>query len=58
MAAGFKVFSRSIALVFILAAISTAVFADQVVLKNGDRLTGNIVSKRGNTLDLQHLICR
>lgn len=50
MAAGFKVFSRSIALVFILAAISTAVFADQVVLKNGDRLTGNIVSKRGNTL--------
>ncbi|HWV17212.1 MAG TPA: DUF481 domain-containing protein [Rhodocyclaceae bacterium] len=50
MPAGFKVFSKAIALAFTLAATSTAALADQVWLKNGDRLSGNVVSKRGNTL--------
>jgi YD repeat-containing protein len=33
-----------------IAAISTNVFADQIILKNGDRLTGEIVKSDGKTL--------
>lgn len=50
MPAGFKVFSRAAALTFIIFVPSASALADQVLLKNGDRLTGAVVSKRGNTL--------
>lgn len=50
MPAGFKVFSRLVASAFILAAISASALADQLILKNGDRLSGSVVAKRGNTL--------
>jgi small nuclear ribonucleoprotein (snRNP)-like protein len=33
-----------------IAILSTSLFADQVVLKNGDRLTGTIVKSDGATL--------
>ncbi|MBY0341292.1 MAG: hypothetical protein K2Q19_09035, partial [Rhodocyclaceae bacterium] len=49
MPAGLKVFSKALALAFTLAASSMAL-ADQVLLKNGDRLSGSVISKRGNTL--------
>ena len=35
-----------------LFAISSSVFADQVTLKNGDRLTGTVVKSDGKTLVL------
>jgi putative salt-induced outer membrane protein YdiY len=37
-------------LVLVFAALSSALFADQVVLKNGDRLTGTILKSDGTTL--------
>jgi putative salt-induced outer membrane protein YdiY len=39
-------------LLFVLLAVSTA-FADQVTLKNGDRVTGAIVKKDGNNLTVK-----
>jgi putative salt-induced outer membrane protein YdiY len=36
--------------VFLVLALSSTLFADQVVLKNGDRLTGTIVKSDGKTL--------
>ena len=50
MPAGFKLFSKGAALAFTIAAISAPTLADQLHLKNGDRLSGTVVSKRGNTL--------
>jgi putative salt-induced outer membrane protein len=37
---------------FVLLAVSPALFADQVTLKNGDRLTGTVVKSDGKTLVL------
>lgn len=37
---------------FLLVAFSTALFGDQVTLKNGDRLTGTVVKSDGKTLVL------
>jgi len=37
----------------IVALLCPQLFADQVVLKNGDRLTGNIVNSDGKTLTLK-----
>lgn len=50
MLRAFKVFGRLISLGFIVSAISTSALADRVTLKNGDRLSGNVINKRGNTL--------
>ena len=50
MPAGFKVFSKAAALAFIISTLSTSALADVLMLKNGDRLTGSVISKRGNTL--------
>ena len=49
MPAGFRFFSKALALAFTLA-VSSIAFADQVLLKNGDRLSGSVIAKRGNTL--------
>src|SRR6516164_3348186 len=40
-------------LVFILGLLGPRLFADQVVLKNGDKLTGTIVDSDGKTLTLK-----
>jgi putative salt-induced outer membrane protein YdiY len=45
--------SRILILVLVLAALSSTLFADQVVLKNGDRLTGTIVKSDGTSLILK-----
>lgn len=50
MHAGFKLFSKAAALAFTIAALNASALADQLHLKNGDRLTGSVISKRGNTL--------
>ena len=50
MPAGFKVFSKAAALAFTISTLSVSALADQLQLKNGDRLTGTVISKRGNTL--------
>jgi putative salt-induced outer membrane protein YdiY len=44
---------RSILCVLLFLGFASAVFADQVTLKNGDRLTGDIVSADGKTLLLK-----
>jgi putative salt-induced outer membrane protein YdiY len=44
------IFSKLILLAFILSAISASALADQITLKNGDRLSGSVIAKRGNTL--------
>lgn len=49
MPAGFRFFSKAAVLAFTLA-VSSIAFADQVLLKNGDRLSGSVIAKRGNTL--------
>jgi putative salt-induced outer membrane protein YdiY len=46
----FKVSGKLITLGFILSLISSAALADRVTLKNGDRLSGSVIAKRGNTL--------
>ena len=40
-------------LAFIFGLVSSQLFADQVVLKNGDRLTGTVVDSDGKTLTLK-----
>ncbi len=44
---------RFLFVVGIIALLCPQLFADQVVLKNGDRLTGNIVNSDGKTLTLK-----
>ena len=43
---------RKLVLLMALVGVSTALFADQVTLKNGDRLTGTVVKSDGKTLIL------
>jgi small nuclear ribonucleoprotein (snRNP)-like protein len=43
----------TISLAFIFGLVSSQLFADQVVLKNGDRLTGTIFESDGKTLTLK-----
>ena len=38
----------------VLLGLSPSLFADQVTLKNGDRLTGTVVKSDGKTLVLAH----
>src|SRR5271157_1568318 len=40
-------------LAFIFGLVSSQLFADQVVLKNGDKLTGTVVDSDGKTLTLK-----
>src|SRR6516225_12321254 len=42
-----------LSLAFIVGLVSSQLFADQVVLKNGDKLTGTIVDSDGKTLTLK-----
>lgn len=44
--------SSSFLILFLLLAFSSALFGDQVTLKNGDRLTGTVVKSDGKTLVL------
>ena len=44
---------RSVLSLLVLFLLASATFADQVTLKNGDRLSGNIVSGDGKTLLLK-----
>jgi putative salt-induced outer membrane protein YdiY len=43
----------TLSLAFIVGLVSSQLFADQVVLKNGDKLTGTIVDSDGKTLTLK-----
>src|SRR5690242_5212963 len=43
---------RASHLIVLMAVLSCSLFADQIVLKNGDRLTGTIVKSDGKTLVL------
>src|SRR6516225_6333085 len=42
-----------LSLAFIVGLVSSQLFADQVVLKNGDKLTGTIVDSDGKTLTMK-----
>lgn len=50
MPSAFRLFRTHIALAFIIFVLGSTAHADEIHLKNGDRLTGTVISKRGNTL--------
>lgn len=43
----------SVLLFTLLVSLALAARADEILLKNGDRITGTIINKTGNTLEIK-----